>query len=223
MENGVKKEIGRYFSFRDVVNARNEMFPAKETKEKLTFSVKIGKSYKNRGWSIIRDTTYDLVPKLDYEDECDIIVDGIPTTGKLNLLPRIFYNKDEKLVKHLEELAKTNSEGRIDVQLLLNKRNLFDNDEMVQGDLNTKINMLTIENAELNSSNLELREILEYMDDENRDYINKFNELQEAIEKLANIDISVEEMSTLPNAEIRLKIFDILDQIKVLKENFDKH
>ena len=222
LENGDKKEIGKYYSFRDVVKAKNELLVKKEVKDRLTFSVKIGKSYKNRGWSIIRDTTYDLIPKLEYEDDCDIIADGIRTTGKLNLLPRIFYDKNEKIVNHLKKLAKTNSEGRIDVQLLLNKHNPLDNDETGQEDLNAKVSRLTVENAELNSSNLELKEILEYMDDENRDYINKFNELNDIIENLVKVEVSVEELSTVPNAELRLKIFDILDQLEVLREYFNK-
>ena len=221
IENGVKKEIGSYYSFREVLQARTELFAQEEVKDRLTFSVKIGKSYKNRGWSIIRDTTYDLIPKLDYEDDCDIIVDGIRTTGKLNLLPRIFYNKDENVVNHLEKLAKENPNGRIDVQLLLNKFNPLVNKESDTEDLNDKVNRLTIENAELNSSNLELREILEYMDDENRDYIKKFNELNDIIKEASNVNISVEELSVVPSAELRLKIFDILDQINALKEYFN--
>ena len=84
--NGIRTKIGSYYSFNDVVEARIEKFGSYEEKDRLIFSVKIGKSYKNRGWAIIRDSTYDLIPKLPYEDNCDIIVDGIPTTAKLNLL-----------------------------------------------------------------------------------------------------------------------------------------
>ena len=60
------------------------------------------------------------------------------------------------------------------------------------------------------------------MDDENRDYINKFNELNDIIENLVKVEVSVEELSTVPNAELRLKIFDILDQLEVLREYFNK-
>ena len=65
------------------------------------------------------------------------------------------------------------------------------------------------------------REILEYMDDENRDYIKKFNELNDIIKEASNVNISVEELSVVPSAELRLKIFDILDQINALKEYFN--
>lgn len=41
----------------------------------LIFSVKFNeKSLTSKGWSIKREFTYDLIPKLPYETECDIIL-----------------------------------------------------------------------------------------------------------------------------------------------------
>lgn len=216
---GERKEIGTYYSFKEAVTARKEKFGNyKDKLSSLTFSVKVGKSYKNRGWSIIRDTTYDLVPKLDYEDECDIIVDGIPTTGKLNLLPRIFYTQTDEVVDHLKKLAEEDPNDRIDVKLLLNKEEPFDDSKDKIESLNDKVEELNKKIADLNKDNNELKEILEYMDDEINSYLEKFNDLNKIIENLNEEEIRVEDLTSISNSSLRLKIFDIKDQIKSLNE-----
>lgn len=220
-DNGIKEEIGTYYSFKDVIAAKEEKLGDSSNEvDKLIFSVKIGKSYKNRGWSIIRDSTYDLFPKLPYEDDCDIIVDGIHTTGRLNLLPRIFYNKNEEIVNHLENLANSDPNGRIDVELLLNKD--VNISESEYGVSYNESSNLKNENLELKNSNDELKEILTYMDRENRDYLEKFAIISEIIEKLNDIDISVEELSSVYNSELRIKIFDIKDLLKSLNEEMKR-
>lgn len=220
-DNGIKEEIGTYYSFKDVIAAKEEKLANSSNEvDKLIFSVKIGKSYKNRGWSIIRDSTYDLIPKLPYEDECDIIVDGIPTTGRLNLLPRIFYDKNDEIVNHLEELANRNPNGRINVELLLNKNaNISESEYGVSHDETFN---LKNENLELKNSNDELKEILTYMDHENRDYLEKFATISKIIEDLNDIDITIDELSSVYNSELRIKIFDIKDLLKSLDEEMKK-
>lgn len=216
---GVRKEIGTYYSFKDAVMARNEKFgDVGDKQDKLIFSVKVGKSYKNRGWSIIRDTTYDLIPKLPYEDDCDIIVDGIQTTARLNLLPRIFYTKTENVVNHLKELAENDPEGRIDVQLILNKENPFEESGIKIEKLNNTIEDLNNEIFNLKQDIKELKDILEYMDDENRDYMKKFNNIDNVVKNLNNIDIDLNELSLITSSSLRIKIFDIKDEIKRLND-----
>ena len=220
-DNGIKEEIGTYYSFKDVIAAKEEKLANSSNEvDKLIFSVKIGKSYKNRGWSIIRDSTYDLIPKLPYEDECDIIVDGISKTGRLNLLPRIFYDKNDEVVNHLEELANRNPNGRINVELLLNKNaNISESEYGVSHDETFN---LKNENLELKNSNDELKEILTYMDHENRDYLEKFATISKIIEDLNDIDITIDELSSVYNSELRIKIFDIKDLLKSLDEEMKK-
>lgn len=221
-DSGIKEEIGTYYSFKDVVAAKEEKLGENtEEIDKLIFSVKVGKSYKNRGWSIIRDSTFDLIPKLPYEDTCDIIVDGIPTTARLNLLPRIFYTKTDDIVNHLENLANTNPNGRINVELLLNK----ENNDISKSEYNISYNEafnLKNENFELKTSNEELREILTYMDHENKDYIEKFARINKIFEDLDDIDITLDELSTINNSTLRIKIFDIKDAINDLKQELEK-
>lgn len=218
LENGVPKELGRYYSFKDVVAARNELFGnVDDKKDRLIFSVKIGKSYKNRGWALIRDSTYDLVPKLPYEDDCDIIVDGISTKGRLNLLPRIFYNKTSNVVDHLENLAKVNPEGRINVELLLNK-NSSDSSLQIES-LNNNLHVLKKENSELKEDISELKQILTYMDEENNDYSKKFSELNKIMQELDDID--EDEFSSIGDVALRVKIFDLISQVNSIKEIFD--
>lgn len=217
--DGNKKEIGTYYSFKDAVIARNEIFgESSEKLDKLVFSVKIGKSYKNRGWSIIRDTTYDLIPKLPYEDDCDIIVDGIPTTAKLNLLPRIFYTKTDDVVEHLENLAKTNPEGRIDVQLLLNKDDDVNDPKLKIKELNNQIFSLNEERNEIYHDIKELKEILDYMDDENNAFLKKFNDINLVLENIDDIGLDVLELQHVSNVSLRIKLIDVLSEIRSLKD-----
>ena len=223
LENGIPTEYGRYYSFRDVVIARNEMFGnVDEKKDKLVFSVKIGKSYKNRGWSIIRDTTYDLVPKLPYEDDCDIIVDGIKTTGKLNLLPRIFYDKTDNIVGHLENLANINPDGRINVELLLNKESSDNSDDEIKN-LNLELSNFKKENLELKTDISELKEILDYMDEENKKLLDKFAKLSKLLKELDDIGIDMDELNLISSSALRMKIYDVIDKIDYLKENMGNY
>lgn len=158
---------------------------------------------------------------MPYEDTCDIIVDGIPTTARLNLLPRIFYTKTDDIVNHLENLANTNPNGRINVELLLNK----ENNDISKSEYNISYNEafnLKNENFELKTSNEELREILTYMDHENKDYIEKFARINKIFEDLDDIDITLDELSTINNSTLRIKIFDIKDAINDLKQELEK-
>ena len=219
MINGVSTKIGTYYSFNEALIARNNMFGEdKPVKNKLTFSVKVGKSYKNRGWSIIRDTTYDLIPKLDYEDECDIIVDGIPTTAKLNLLPRIFYTKTDEVVNHLKELAEINPDDRIDVQLLLNKDAISNDYESEMNSLNENLRELNEENSNLKDDVRELKEILEYIDAENSKYYKKFDDLNRIMEKFNQINLNNNDILSLSDANLRIKLMDVIKLINSLKK-----
>ena len=214
-DDGIKEEVGTYYSFKDAVIAREELFDKNDSKkDRLTFSVKVGKSYKNRGWSIIRDTTYDLIPKLPYEDECDIIVDGIPTTAKLNLLPRIFYSKTNKVVNHLEKLAKSDPNGRIDVQLMLNKNNPFEGSK-------NEIKSLNAEIKELNNEILNLNHDIEELNDENNSYSKRFKDLNKLIKELNDIDIDVDELNGISDLILRIKIFDMISIIDSLNEKME--
>ena len=92
--------------------------------DKIIYSPKVGKSYKNHGWSVSRELSLDIIPKISYEDECDIIVDGIKSKAHLNIQPRIFYNKDEvELIQHLKKLADKDSDDKVNIELLLNHEN----------------------------------------------------------------------------------------------------
>lgn len=130
--------------------------------DKLIFNVKVGKSYKNRGWSVIREETKSLVPLLPYEDSCDIIVDGIPAKAHFNLLPRIFLNNPEdKLRNHLKELHDQNPDDRINVELILNKENINDSNNK---DLNHAINEIKRLNNKLEILSKENKKLKKELD-----------------------------------------------------------
>lgn len=91
----------------------------------LIFSVKFNeKSITSKGWSIKREYTYDLIPKLPYERECDIIFDGVEAKARLNIQPRLFYRNNQiELVNHINHLIDEGIHDRIDIEMLLNKSN----------------------------------------------------------------------------------------------------
>ena len=89
----------------------------------LLFSVKFNeKSISSKGWSIKREYTYDLIPQLPYEEECDIILDGVKAKARFNIQPRLFYRSNQvELVNHIKQLVKEGKHDRIEIEMVLNK------------------------------------------------------------------------------------------------------
>ena len=88
----------------------------------LDFSFKIGTSYKHGFLVLTRDETEDLIPHLPYEDECDVIFDGIKAKIKLNVLLRLsITGGNDELREHLKELSEIDPKKRANITLLLNK------------------------------------------------------------------------------------------------------
>lgn len=90
-----------------------------EVNDSIEFPVTVGKSYKNRGWAVKRDHLIRFVPKIPYEQECVILVNGRPVTGKINIHTRLFYFQDDLLSDHLEKLYEIDPkiQTRIDLKL----------------------------------------------------------------------------------------------------------
>ena len=96
-------------------------------KKSLIFSVKLASSISSKGWSVTREAILPIIPKLSYETECDIIVDGVHAKARLNLEPRLFYRSTQKeLIKSLEKLIEEGKSERIEVEMLLNQQNPYD-------------------------------------------------------------------------------------------------
>lgn len=88
----------------------------------LDLSFKVGTSYKHKFMVLTRHETEDLIPRLPYETECDIIFDGIKAKIKLNVLLRLIITKgNEELITHLKELSEEDPKQRVTVSFLLNK------------------------------------------------------------------------------------------------------
>ena len=151
-----------------------------ESSKSLLFSVKVGKSYKNKGWALNRDSTIILIPKLSYEDECDIVVDGIHSKAKFNIVPRIFYNKNEDLKRHLKKLADDGID-RIDLELLLNHDDLnFDLEtERLLVDINKLNHELQEKDSKISNLKNEIKYLKSFDNDEDEELINLHNEIEE--------------------------------------------
>ena len=114
----------------------------------LIFSGKLENSISNRGWSVSREAILPILPKLSYEEECDIIVEGVQAKARLILEPRLFFRlSQKKLVKCLEDLIDGENPERVEVEILLNQEN--DDDKI--NELMDVISSLKEENEKLKS------------------------------------------------------------------------
>ncbi len=131
----------------------------------LEFSVKFNeKSITSKGWSIKREFTYDLIPKLPYETECDIVLDGVKAKARLNIQPRLFYRSNQtELVNHIKELLDKNKHDRIKIEMLLNKTGDSNNIE----DLFTEYNQLKYNNRVKNFEIEKLNEQINFLKEDN--------------------------------------------------------
>ena len=201
--------------------------------EELNVSVKVGKSYKNRGWALNRSSTYELIPILPYEEECDIIVDGIHAKAHFNILPRIFYKKTEKeLMSHLKMLS-DNSVDRVELRLLLNKSNDLSNnspsinvykDHIKELKMELKVNQKLL--ADLQSENLSLlKELKNYKSKsfDNNSHLNdnEIDRLNQEISDLKdkNMDLEIEFAKLLKKSNSMKKSLQVM---KEFKSKFDE-
>ena len=88
--------------------------------------VKVGKSYKSKGWALNRNDISDIIPISDYEGKCHIEIDNIIASARIMVNPRLFYRSKE-LSKHLEDLFKIDSNKKIPLEIKLKKEQLYSN------------------------------------------------------------------------------------------------
>ncbi|MGF7118649.1 MrcB family domain-containing protein [Methanobacterium oryzae] len=89
----------------------------------INTEVKVGKSAKNKGWTLKRNVLDELdVP--NYNGSYDIKIDGIQSKGNFYMLSQLFYeDKDNKIKSRLEEIAKENLDQKVSLEILLPANN----------------------------------------------------------------------------------------------------
>lgn len=88
--------------------------------------VKVGKSFKNRGWHLKKQDFNELIPISNYEGNCDIEIDNIRVPARIIMDLTLFYS-DKTVSKHLEELYHINPNKEIKIEIKTNKKNLYSN------------------------------------------------------------------------------------------------
>ena len=159
--------FGKYSTIEEAIDKKRQLdkegWPIDmETYEKnkikephLDLSFKVGTSYKHKFMVLTRHETEDLIPRLPYETECDIIFDGIKAKIKLNVLLRLIITKgNEELISHLKELSEENPKQRVNVSFLLNKVE----DNPLSINFQEKISMLEKQLEDANEEILLLKE-----------------------------------------------------------------
>lgn len=104
--------------------SEDKLFKNVDSKYEDTFlnqvdtSLRVGKSFKSKGWQLSKDVVSRFIPIKEYEGKYDILVDNIPAKAKLNLQLRLFYKSNE-LSNYLKELYKIDPKQKIDVTIKL--------------------------------------------------------------------------------------------------------
>lgn len=89
-----------------------------ETQDYIVTDVKVGKSANHDGWTFPRAEFFNYYPELaKYQGQYDIEVDGIKGQGNLELLTRIFYQKNEAIKNRLVELASIDPSRRVTLKI----------------------------------------------------------------------------------------------------------
>lgn len=110
--------------------------------DQVDTSLRVGKSFKSKGWQLSREVVSSFIPIKDYEGTYDILVDNIPAKAKLNLQLRLFYKSNE-LSRYLKKLYKIDPKQKINV--IIKFKNSFFKD--YGGDGTSKENVITGDNA----------------------------------------------------------------------------
>lgn len=206
--------------------------------ETIKSSSKIGKSVKNKGFVIPRKDLYGVIPKLSYEDECQLIVDDIIVNGRFNLVPRFFYKAEENgdFISYLEKM-KENNETRFYYEFLIEKSSglyrLFNADKIKDLDLINKL----IDKAKKDSSTKYFI-IFNNVNDENINkifynqyeipsnlfifYVGEIYDLSDYVDKLSVINFeAIAPIDYLQNNlfNVNFKDFDYLESIE--NESYD--
>ena len=73
-------------------------------------------SWKNMGWTLAKDDFEKILPIRNCEVECDILVDGIPAKGHIDIGTQLYYTNKE-LVGYFKKLYEENDKGIVDLDI----------------------------------------------------------------------------------------------------------
>ena len=82
-------------------------------------SFKIGKSANSRGWGFAREDTFNIFPKIPYEDYFETELFGIPSNVRINFSPRLFFKKTPELKEYLAKLSEEHSDENLNFEMTL--------------------------------------------------------------------------------------------------------
>lgn len=167
--NNTEYQFGTYDSLEDAKNSLNELekdgwpiktnnmisssnetkIPENVYKNNYNYDIKVGKAYKHGFLVLKRKDCYEFFPKISYENECDIILDGIKSKARLNFVPRLVIDrKNKKLIDYLKKMSEIDPDQRKIVTLIKQNTNnsiIEDNNYLIEENkkLKEKIQELT--------------------------------------------------------------------------------
>ncbi|MBE6511565.1 MAG: hypothetical protein E7Z75_00230 [Methanobrevibacter olleyae] len=100
--------------------------PQSDQETSIFTLVKVGKSYKSKGWALPRRDISKIIPVEKYEGNCHIEIDGIVAPAIFRVNPRLFY-RSNVLSKHLEKLNKSEPNSKVALEIKLNEKQSYSN------------------------------------------------------------------------------------------------
>ena len=93
----------------------------------ISSKVKVGKSYKSKGWTLNRKDIKDLISVENFEGRCEVKIGDIISEAKLVFHPRLFYDSIQ-LEHHLKKLYSNGmKDNKLPLFIYFSEDNLFEN------------------------------------------------------------------------------------------------
>lgn len=89
-------------------------------------TVPVGKSYKNKMWTVNRKDISELFPVTEYENDYTLLIDEFSSFCRLKFNPRLFFN-DVDLVHHLKKLHDEGPKQKITLEVHVPEERLYKN------------------------------------------------------------------------------------------------
>lgn len=89
-------------------------------------TVPVGKSYKNKMWTVNRKDISELFPVTEYENDYTLLIDEFSSFCRLKFNPRLFFN-DVDLVHHLKKLHDEDPKQKITLEINVPEERLYKN------------------------------------------------------------------------------------------------
>ena len=125
--------------FAKFINNHKDSIPDDNQQKGEYFTVKAKtnlSSWKNKGWTLPKEEFKKIFPIEECEIKFDMLVDGIPAKGNIDMVMQLFYTNN-KLIEYFKELYEKNPNSSVDLNINCSDIKKISSDyEMTKGNVN---------------------------------------------------------------------------------------